>query len=231
VCNSKKTASKSRKPQAKQTRTRAKKGFTLIELLVVIAIIAILAAILFPVFAKAREKARTTTCSSHMRQCALAITMYCTDNGGDGPFNIGCGADGARHLWYEQIEDYLPNRQKLWSFICCPSGPSYSLPYYLGGACDGKFRWNIDAGSRVYGMPIKHPESVGIMFESDTWSGTMTTFAASMTHICAGAVHNQRMNIAFLDGHVESWTADRLTDEVNNGTDADGRGAVIWWYR
>ena len=57
-----------------------RQGFTLIELLVVIAIIAILAAILFPVFAKAREKARQTSCMSNQRQIALAALMSCQDN-------------------------------------------------------------------------------------------------------------------------------------------------------
>ena len=57
------------------------KGFTLIELLVVIAIIAILAAILFPVFARAREKARQTTCASNQRQMALGIQMFAQDHG------------------------------------------------------------------------------------------------------------------------------------------------------
>ena len=55
------------------------RGFTLIELLVVIAIIAILAAILFPVFAKAREKARQATCTSNLKQLGLAIRMYSQD--------------------------------------------------------------------------------------------------------------------------------------------------------
>ena len=55
-------------------------GFTLIELLVVIAIIAILAAILFPVFAQAREKARAIACMSNMKQIGLAIQMYIQDN-------------------------------------------------------------------------------------------------------------------------------------------------------
>jgi prepilin-type N-terminal cleavage/methylation domain-containing protein len=58
----------------------SQKGFTLIELLVVIAIIAILAAILFPVFARAREKARQTTCTSNQRQIAASIQMYCQDH-------------------------------------------------------------------------------------------------------------------------------------------------------
>ena len=56
-----------------------RRGFTLIELLVVIAIIAILAAILFPVFAQARDKARQTACLTHMRQLATGMAMYAQD--------------------------------------------------------------------------------------------------------------------------------------------------------
>ena len=56
-----------------------RRGFTLIELLVVIAIIAILAAILFPVFAQAREKARQTQCLSNMKQVGTGVFMYCQD--------------------------------------------------------------------------------------------------------------------------------------------------------
>ena len=58
---------------------KRKEGFTLIELLVVIAIIAILAAILFPVFAKAREKARQTSCLSNVKQIMMAWKMYAQD--------------------------------------------------------------------------------------------------------------------------------------------------------
>lgn len=59
---------------------KTKKGFTLIELLVVIAIIAILAAILFPVFAKAREKARQTTCTNNTKQIGTGLMQYAQDN-------------------------------------------------------------------------------------------------------------------------------------------------------
>jgi len=65
-----------------------RKGFTLIELLVVIAIIAILAAILFPVFAKARSNAKTTKCLAHGKELGLACAMYMDDNGGRFPRSL-----------------------------------------------------------------------------------------------------------------------------------------------
>src|SRR5262245_17413238 len=70
-------------------------GFTLIELLVVIAIIAILAAILFPVFAQAREKARQATCLSNIKQIGLAAMMYVQDYDETFP-----GGPGVASLWY-----------------------------------------------------------------------------------------------------------------------------------
>jgi prepilin-type N-terminal cleavage/methylation domain-containing protein/prepilin-type processing-associated H-X9-DG protein len=80
----------------------SKRGFTLIELLVVIAIIAILAAILFPVFAQAREKARQTTCLSNLRQLGTAFVMYRTDYNGQnpGPGDSGhCPAERRQPDW------------------------------------------------------------------------------------------------------------------------------------
>lgn len=73
-----------------------KKGFTLIELLVVIAIIAILAAILFPVFARAREKARQTSCLSNIKQLTLGVQMYVQDF--DERFPPLLCTDGATYL-------------------------------------------------------------------------------------------------------------------------------------
>src|SRR5437868_6730562 len=66
-------------PRKERTFRMRRRGFTLIELLVVISIIAILAAILFPVFAQARDKARAATCLSNFKQLALAIAMYDQD--------------------------------------------------------------------------------------------------------------------------------------------------------
>src|SRR4051812_23892404 len=91
-----------------------RKGFTLIELLVVIAIIAILAAILFPVFAKAREKARQATCVSNLKQLGLGLTQYLQDNderypsAANGQTNqISAGALG---YWPYAISPYVKSR-------------------------------------------------------------------------------------------------------------------------
>src|SRR2546423_15432359 len=80
-----KTTDSARKVESGMKRTSFRQGFTLIELLVVIAIIAILAAILFPVFAQAREKARATSCLSNFKQVGLGIEMYKQDYDGYWP--------------------------------------------------------------------------------------------------------------------------------------------------
>ena len=82
---------------------RSTRGFTLIELLVVIAIIAILAAILFPVFARARDKARQTSCLSNVRQISLALMMYAQDHNEVYP-RTGGG-------WWYPLMPYVNNEQ------------------------------------------------------------------------------------------------------------------------
>ena len=86
-----------------------KRGFTLIELLVVIAIIAILAAILFPVFARAREKARQASCTSNQKQIALGILMYAQDydEAFPGFYQIARGTDWPLLLWIDLVMPYV----------------------------------------------------------------------------------------------------------------------------
>jgi prepilin-type N-terminal cleavage/methylation domain-containing protein/prepilin-type processing-associated H-X9-DG protein len=92
-------------------------GFTLIELLVVIAIIAILAAILFPVFAQARDKARAASCLSNLKQLGLAQSMYAQDNDETLPKGYHRLPDGSDYPWYLQVAPYTRNV----SIFRCPS--------------------------------------------------------------------------------------------------------------
>src|SRR5437870_112789 len=96
------------KRRASTMRPTCRKGFTLIELLVVIAIIAILAAILFPVFAQAREKARQTMCVSNLKQLTLGIRMYMGDYDDTPPRN-DCASMNDGTQWNWTIAPYVKN--------------------------------------------------------------------------------------------------------------------------
>ena len=116
-----------------QKQGRRKAGFTLIELLVVIAIIAILAAILFPVFARARENARRTSCLSNLKQWGLAVMQYTQDYDETLP-----GHYKDPNPWTVFMQPYVRSTQ----IYTCPSGTPYSDAFfpsygynsvYLGG--------------------------------------------------------------------------------------------------
>lgn len=114
---------------------RGRDAFTLIELLVVIAIIAILAAILFPVFAQAREKARGTSCLSNLKQIGLGINMYIQDYDGNYPmmqwWTRGASNQVVQMSWYASIYPYIKNGDHYadgtaWGtdgIFACPSRP------------------------------------------------------------------------------------------------------------
>src|SRR5438477_6606232 len=111
-----------------------KNAFTLIELLVVIAIIAILAAILFPVFAQAREKSRQAVCLSNTKQMGLAVSMYAQDYDEVLPMG-GNGGPTGQDRWYHWIAPYQKSR----GGNICPSAPGQKpAEYGVGG-----YGWNI----------------------------------------------------------------------------------------
>ncbi len=130
----------------------SRNGFTLIELLVVIAIIAILAAILFPVFAQARAKARQTACLSNVKQIGLGMMMYTQDydecytvdafnkNSGPGGRNEPCARDNPAIRAEAKIEPYIKNSQ----IFGCPSSVLSPVTWNVGKA---ECRWN------AWGMP------------------------------------------------------------------------------
>ncbi len=132
-----------------------RKAFTLIELLVVIAIIAILAAILFPVFAQAREAAKQTADASNMRQLATAMVMYATDNDGGTPTSMH-DADGDVQIgWVYNLAPYTSKVEELRVSPADPKGrertklgaTSYVINGYLSDLSD-----DADPSEIVEGM-------------------------------------------------------------------------------
>jgi prepilin-type N-terminal cleavage/methylation domain-containing protein/prepilin-type processing-associated H-X9-DG protein len=195
-----------------------RRGFTLIELLVVIAIIAILAAILFPVFARAREKARQASCLSNIKQIELASNMYTQDNDeclvpyGD----HYCPTGSCRH-WWDVMDPYMKNRDML----TCPSAPGgnwldYAIIYTHTHGCRGgvalaSIRWPSEAASFVDGQ-----------FSSTNLDGYYIAYCRMCypTGVSSGrdwcgigaTRHNDGANVAFLDGHAKWMSRDRLLD-------------------
>jgi len=104
--------------------TRRIRGFTLIELLVVIAIIAILAAILFPVFARAREKARITSCQNNMKQIGTAVAIYRSDYDGRMPMDWYLSENNRVYRWIHTTYSYVFDN----NVYQCPSNPTTDNP-------------------------------------------------------------------------------------------------------
>jgi len=116
-------------------------GFTLIELLVVIAIIAILAAILFPVFAQAREKARSSSCLSNQKQIGLAFSMYAQDYDETYPpytdlNNLTGAGPGGAAQWEDLVKPYIKSGN-VGGILTCPSASTRAYAYSMNGALAG----------------------------------------------------------------------------------------------
>ena len=208
---------------------QGKRGFTLIELLVVIAIIAILAAILFPVFAQARAKARGVSCLSNTKQLGLSYNMYVQDFDETGPNGRNGGWE-----WYTELQPYIKNI----SLLYCPdrtdgsphtqgsgtngrsSGP-YQLSHYVGyGYNWGPIGWR---GGGLLGRQHPDPATGGTALDGvalaavsfpagtfafgDTYDTPRMTvgigFAADTWTGTSNATlrHQTQFNYVFVDGH------------------------------
>jgi prepilin-type N-terminal cleavage/methylation domain-containing protein/prepilin-type processing-associated H-X9-DG protein len=211
-----------------------KHGFTLIELLVVIAIIAILAAILFPVFAKAREKARQSSCLSNVKQLALAILQYAQDYDEKLPMLYDLGTP--RNGLILTTQPYT----KSFQVHDCPSADARSVTTgagaYLGSASYG---YNLLIMSREYGASLgiitrpaecvllgdtMHDPNAAGALEPPSYGVMQTDYDGSNCKLCAakhnsyftnhGAWqrpgfnlierHNGTANVAFCDGHAKA---------------------------
>jgi prepilin-type N-terminal cleavage/methylation domain-containing protein/prepilin-type processing-associated H-X9-DG protein len=151
-------------------------AFTLIELLVVIAIIAILAAILFPVFAQAREKARQTSCLSNIKQIALGKLMYTQDY--DESLPLGAYFPNPSQpvvMWYDVVEPYVkagakgqmtassgPAGRKFAAFYACPTFSNNQIPMAAGDPTPRAYAAGMLDPAQSYVansnlMPMNHP--------------------------------------------------------------------------
>ena len=156
---------------------RDRRAFTLIELLVVIAIIAILAAILFPVFASAREKARTTSCLNNQKQIGTALLQYMGDWDETYPAYTP-------DLWPRALWGYLPKRSA--TFICPSTDPPVPGQW---GTAKRQWIWSDD----IYGSYCHN----GWMYncsQADVKDPANTMFDADGIWIDAWPVHTQKLS-------------------------------------
>ncbi|NUQ00715.1 MAG: DUF1559 domain-containing protein [Armatimonadetes bacterium] len=189
-----------------------RRGFTLIELLVVIAIIAILAAILFPVFAKAREKARQSSCSSNLKQIGLAHQQYISDYDEKFVKDPNCWSSdlwattGHNYYWYDLLVPYVKNQQ-IW---LCPSDSDHDSVTCGGTVQNYKTDYTMNqwlqwtANSGVALATIGEPAGCVINTEFDNnYCRLYNDPALTKAAMPPAARHNDGFNSNYVDGHVK----------------------------
>jgi prepilin-type N-terminal cleavage/methylation domain-containing protein/prepilin-type processing-associated H-X9-DG protein len=202
---------------------RRNQGFTLIELLVVIAIIAILAAILFPVFAQAREKARSASCLSNLKQVGIAVMMYTQDYDEVYPANYtyrpwsgnqGGGLDQSQGLfwWQDLVAPYIKNAAV---FLCPSASPhlayTYGRPNGLVSPLIKDYTASVSCDGRTP-APWNSAVACGVFVNGDSASRTLANVEAPAD------------TIAIFDGlNFELWRIEQTDAWVNSG-----RGPSFW---
>lgn len=223
---------------------RPKRAFTLIELLVVIAIIALLAAILFPVFARARENARRASCQSNLKQMGLSIMQYTQDYDEALPYLALAGTSAGTfrndlQIWADMIQPYTKSLQ----IFRCPSNTNCNTPLgasvptgatmrmSYGGttntfASDNPqtFAFAADAGSAFNKPPTKLSEfsntaetfMVGeIQDSTSVIYGYGLTVPATAEVRVAGKTHFDGSNWLYADGHVKYLNLNTIYSNSN----------------
>ncbi len=231
-----------------------KKGFTLIELLVVIAIIAILAAILFPVFAQARDKARQASCLSNVKQIATAMQLYPDDY----DENFPCSSDpdagalipaGWGTMWdtneravHMQLFPYIKNHK----LFVCPSAAKLSQGdrnTYTAGHEGKSYLWNggiYDASHGTQAMAaLANPSSIALAVETsaeDVWNRMCPYYHPNGHWWChygyISGMHASKtvVNIPYADGHAKGVKMSMLeTKDFGFYVKADGSSRQ--WYQ
>ncbi|MEO6908209.1 MAG: DUF1559 domain-containing protein [Abditibacteriaceae bacterium] len=207
--------------------SRKTEAFTLIELLVVIAIIAILAAILFPVFARARESARRASCQSNLKQIGLAMMQYAQDY--DGNYSLAqptpTAASSGGATFATVLQPYIKSTQ----IFICPSaaGPDNAdLPLPVGDhnwsapsppwqtASRGSYGMNSNLdGTSLASMTSS--ATLVLFFDSSWYTAPGITLYDSADPVWSASRHFDGINVCYADGHVK-WSGENSYGTVYN---------------
>lgn len=210
-------------------------AFTLIELLVVIAIIAILAAILFPVFARAREAARQSSCLSNNRQYATATLMYVQDYDETFPFSAYLAGDCVGTFYWE-VNPYVKNGQ----VTQCPSEPeAMRLTDVVGAPCPGTPPFTSYAvnhalfingffpgATPIHLAAVNRPADTVMSYDGNV---TFGAFPGQQVQLVQ-ARHNGNFNANFVDGHAKAIQATETGATASQFT-VFGPGRALKVYR